>query len=91
MIIIPNFFHFFQKIKGVPDGTLIPNEKDCNKFTLCDGGFKLDLYCRSAAPYFDKCTKKCVEDKEVCTKTSCDGVSDLNKFNLTNENILNFL
>ena len=71
-----NWF-LLNNFQSVPAGTLIPDPNDCNKFVLCEGTSKLNLYCRSAAPYFDICTKTCVEDSKVCNVTDCSAVSKI--------------
>ena len=82
------FFHIFkmfwiifriQSLKivqqGIPDGTRLPDEDNCQKFTLCDGGYGLTLTCRSSDPYFYRCNSTCVNDISFCQIIDCPGVS----------------
>ncbi|CAG9811286.1 unnamed protein product [Chironomus riparius] len=61
----------FNSCAGIADGTRLRIESNCNAFTLCDSGYGLNLTCRLSEPDFDWCTGKCVNDKSVCTQTSC--------------------
>ncbi|XP_070508736.1 protein draper-like [Chironomus tepperi] len=55
-----------------PNGTRLPHAS-CNHFILCDGGSGLVLSCRASEPNFNRCEQRCVNDRDVCDITDCNG------------------